>query len=73
MGELGASLTRFQAMVLGILLILGGFGLLAAYVLLPGALFGAGLGGIGALLAPFGLILLGIILVWGSAVDKGKS
>jgi hypothetical protein len=60
-------------MALGILLILGGIGLLAAYFLLPGALFGAGLGGIGALLAPFGLILLGIILVWGSAADKGKS
>ena len=69
---MGKSLTRFQALALGILLILGGIGLLAAFALLPGALFGAGLGGIGALLAPFGLILLGIILVWGSAVDKAK-
>ena len=47
-----------------------GLALLAADVLIPGFLYGAALGGIWALLAPFGLIILGALLIFASLVEK---
>jgi hypothetical protein len=55
--------------LLGIILLASGLALLAADVLIPGFLYGAALGGIWALLAPFGLIL-GALLIFASLVEK---
>ena len=51
----------------------GGIALLVGDVLIPGFLWGASLGGIGVVLAPFGLIFLGILMILASLIDtKGK-
>jgi hypothetical protein len=57
-------------MLIGILLFLSGVALLAGYILIPDFLFGASLGGVAGLLAPFGLILLGVLLIFASTVDR---
>ncbi len=49
----------------GILLFGGGLALLAAYALVPDFLYGASLfGGIFGVLVPFGLIILGTLLMY---------
>ncbi len=65
--------TRLQAMLIGILFTICGIALLVGDVLLPSFLWGASLGGIGVVLAPFGLIFLGVLMIFGSLADtKGK-
>jgi hypothetical protein len=61
--------TAIKFMLLGILLVLGGVASIAGYVLVPGFLWGASLSGIAGLLAPFGLIFLGGILILASLYD----
>lgn len=66
-------LTRLQALLIGILFLVGGIALLVGDVLIPGFLWGASLGGIWAVLSPFGFIFLGLLMIFGSLVDnKGK-
>ena len=55
--------TRLQAMLIGILFLVGGIALLVGDVLIPGFLWGASLGGIWVVLAPFGLIFLGVLMI----------
>jgi UPF0716 family protein affecting phage T7 exclusion len=62
--------TDLKAMLIGILLLVGGIALLVGDVLIPGFLWGASLGGIWVLLAPFGAILLGVLLVFASLANK---
>jgi len=57
-------------MLIGTLFLISGVALLAAFILLPGFLYGASLGGIAGLLAPFGLILLGVLLIFASITDR---
>jgi hypothetical protein len=65
--------TAIKYMLFGILFVLGGLALIAGYVLVPGFLWGASFGGIWGLLAPFGLIFLGGMLILASLYDlRGK-
>jgi len=72
-GDSSIASSAIKFMLLGILSVLGGLALIAGYVLVPGFLWGASLGGIWSLLAPFGLILLGGMLIFASLYDvRGK-
>jgi predicted phage tail protein len=65
--------TRFKAMLIGILFLVVGIALLVGDVLIPGFLWGASLGGIWVVLAPFGLLFLGGVMIIASLVDtEGK-
>jgi hypothetical protein len=57
----------------GILLFAGGIALLAAYFVVPDFLYGASLfGGLAGLLAPFGLVVLGLLLMYVGFLDLRK-
>jgi hypothetical protein len=65
--------TRLKAFLIGMLLLVAGVASLVGDVLIPGFLWGASLGGIWVVLAPFGLLFLGVVMVIASLVDtKGK-
>jgi hypothetical protein len=66
------SFTSLKAMVFGILLLLAGITMIVGYALIPGFLWGASLGGIWAILSPFGLLLLGAALILVSLADSKK-
>lgn len=64
--------TTFKAALLGVLLVLGGVGFLVGDVLIPGFLYGASLGGVWSLLAPFLLIIVGSTLILASLANMQR-
>jgi hypothetical protein len=63
--------SRREVLLLGLLLFASGVGLGMAYFLIPNFLWGASLfGGIFGVFVPVGLIVLGILLVYGGITNK---